>query len=50
MNIDDTVHSFLVIEEPNERFGFDLGTADQILVYQQVIGLVEDTSCSRSRS
>ena len=32
-----------VIEELNERFGLDLGTADQILVYQQVVGLVEDT-------
>jgi len=33
-----------VIDELNERFGLDLGTADQILVYQQVVGLVEDTS------
>ena len=31
-----------VIDELNERFGLDLGTADQILVYQQVVGLVED--------
>ena len=33
-----------VIAELNERFGLDLGTADQILVYQQVVGLVEDTA------
>ncbi|WP_432931967.1 type I restriction endonuclease subunit R [Microbispora sp. CA-135349] len=33
-----------VIEELNERFGLDLGTSDQILVYQQVVGLVEDTA------
>ena len=33
-----------VIEELNDRFGLDLGTADQILVYQQVVGLVEDTA------
>ncbi|MEU9402435.1 DEAD/DEAH box helicase family protein [Streptomyces sp. NPDC048242] len=33
-----------VIEELNERFGLDLSTSDQILVYQQVVGLVEDTS------
>ncbi|MCZ0989527.1 type I restriction endonuclease subunit R [Streptomyces diastatochromogenes] len=32
-----------VIEELNERFGLGLGTSDQILVYQQVVGLVEDT-------
>src|ERR1022692_4409188 len=32
-----------VIEELNDRFGLDLGTSDQILVYQQVVGLVEDT-------
>ncbi len=32
-----------VIEELNERFGLDLGTGDSILVYQQVVGLVEDT-------
>jgi type I restriction enzyme R subunit len=32
-----------IIEELNERFGLDLDTADQILVYQQVVGLVEDT-------
>lgn len=32
-----------VIEELNNRFGLDLGTGDQILVYQQVVGLVEDT-------
>lgn len=33
-----------VINELNERFGLDLGTSDQILVYQQVVGLVEDTA------
>jgi type I restriction enzyme, R subunit len=33
-----------VIEELNERFGLDLGTGDQILVYQQVAGLIEDTT------
>ncbi|TDB91038.1 type I restriction endonuclease subunit R [Actinomadura sp. KC216] len=33
-----------VIEELNERFGLDLGTSDQILVYQQVANLVEDTT------
>jgi type I restriction enzyme, R subunit len=32
-----------VIDELNGRFGLDLGTNDQILVYQQVVGLVEDT-------
>jgi len=32
-----------VIDELNERFGLDLGTGDSILVYQQVVGLVEDT-------
>ncbi|MDH2428887.1 type I restriction endonuclease [Sphaerisporangium sp. TRM90804] len=32
-----------VIEELNDRFGLGLGTADQILIYQQVVGLVEDT-------
>ncbi|MBP5892001.1 type I restriction endonuclease subunit R [Streptomyces scabiei] len=32
-----------IIEELNDRFGLDLGTSDQILVYQQVVGLVEDT-------
>ncbi|MEV7550575.1 type I restriction endonuclease [Amycolatopsis sp. NPDC089917] len=32
-----------VIEELNDRFGLDLGTFDQVLVYQQVVGLVEDT-------
>ncbi|MBX6390931.1 MAG: DEAD/DEAH box helicase family protein, partial [Frankia sp.] len=32
-----------VIEKLNERFGLDLGTSDQVLVYQQVLGLVEDT-------
>jgi type I restriction enzyme R subunit len=33
-----------VIDELNERFGLDLGSTDQILVYQQVVGLVEDTA------
>ncbi|MEY9963409.1 type I restriction enzyme R subunit [Streptacidiphilus sp. MAP12-16] len=33
-----------VIEDLNERFGLDLDTADQILVYQQVVGLVQDTN------
>jgi len=33
-----------VIAELNDRFGLDLNTSDQILVYQQVVGLVEDTS------
>jgi type I restriction enzyme, R subunit len=33
-----------IINELNNRFGLDLGTADQILVYQQVVGLVEDTA------
>ncbi|MGI8814678.1 MAG: hypothetical protein ACR2G2_05160 [Pseudonocardia sp.] len=32
-----------IIAELNDRFGLDLGTSDQILVYQQVVGLVEDT-------
>jgi type I restriction enzyme, R subunit len=32
-----------IIDDLNDRFGLDLGTADQILVYQQVVGLVEDT-------
>ncbi|TDU04183.1 type I restriction enzyme R subunit [Streptomyces sp. 846.5] len=32
-----------IIEDLNERFGLDLDTADQILVYQQVVGLVQDT-------
>jgi type I restriction enzyme R subunit len=31
-----------IIKELNDRFGLDLGTADEILVYQQVVGLVED--------
>jgi type I restriction enzyme R subunit len=31
-----------VIRELNERFGVDLGTGDEILVLQQVVGLVED--------
>jgi type I restriction enzyme R subunit len=33
-----------VIDELNDRFGLGLGSSDQILVYQQVLGLVEDTS------
>jgi type I restriction enzyme R subunit len=33
-----------VIEELNERFGLDLGTSDEILVYQQVVKLVGDTA------
>ena len=36
-----------VIEELNERFGLDLGTSDEILVYQQVVGLVEDTEMQK---
>jgi type I restriction enzyme, R subunit len=31
-----------VIAELNERFGLGLGTSDEILVYQQVLGLVQD--------
>jgi len=33
-----------VIAELNDRFGIDLSTSDEILMYQQVVGLVEDTS------
>jgi type I restriction enzyme, R subunit len=33
-----------VIAELNNRFGLGLGPSDEILVYQQVLGLVEDTS------
>ena len=33
-----------VIAELNDRFGLGLGTCDGILVYQQVVGLIEDTS------
>jgi type I restriction enzyme, R subunit len=36
-------HLAEVIRELNERFGLDLGTGDEILVYQQVLGLVSDT-------
>jgi type I restriction enzyme R subunit len=36
-------HLAEVIRELNERFGLDLGTGDEILVYQQVVGLVQDT-------
>ncbi|CAO5166466.1 type I restriction enzyme, R subunit [Frankia sp. AiPs1] len=32
-----------VISDLNKRFGLDLGTSDQILFYQQVAGLVENT-------
>lgn len=31
-----------VIEELNDRFGFDLSTSDQILLVQQIISLAED--------
>ena len=31
-----------IIAELNDRFGLDLGTSDEILVIQQVVGLVED--------
>jgi type I restriction enzyme R subunit len=33
-----------VITDLNERFGLGLDTRDEILVFQQVVGLVEDTS------
>jgi len=33
-----------VIAELNDRFGLGLGTSDEVLVYQQVVSLVEDTS------
>ncbi|WP_406515089.1 DEAD/DEAH box helicase family protein [Streptomyces sp. NBC_00873] len=36
-----------VIDELNDRFGLDLSTSDQILVYQQVVGLVEDTAMQK---
>jgi type I restriction enzyme R subunit len=36
-------HLAEVVRELNERFGLDLGTGDEILVYQQVVGLVSDT-------
>ena len=32
-----------IIDELNDRFGLGLGTTDQVLVYQQVVRLVEDT-------
>jgi type I restriction enzyme R subunit len=32
-----------IIDELNQRFGLDLGSSDHILVFQQVVGLVEDT-------
>ena len=35
-------HLAEVIRDLNERFGLDLGTGDEILVYQQVVGLVSD--------
>jgi type I restriction enzyme R subunit len=31
-----------IIAELNDRFGLDLGASDEILVIQQVVGLVED--------
>src|SRR5262249_18177549 len=36
-----------VIADLNDRFGLDLGSSDEILVYQQVVGLVEDTSMQK---
>lgn len=33
-----------VIAELNDRFGLGLGASDEVLIYQQVVGLVEDTS------
>jgi type I restriction enzyme, R subunit len=33
-----------VIAELNDRFGLGLGTTDEVLIYQQVVDLVEDTS------
>jgi type I restriction enzyme R subunit len=33
-----------IIDDLNGRFGLDLGTSDQVLVYQQVVGLVEDAA------
>jgi len=33
-----------VIEELNERFGYDLSTSDQILMAQQIISLAEDAN------
>ncbi|GLZ54134.1 DEAD/DEAH box helicase family protein [Actinomycetospora sp. NBRC 106378] len=36
-----------VIAELNDQFGFDLGTSDEILVYQQVVGLVEDPAMNQ---
>ncbi|MBI1759227.1 MAG: type I restriction endonuclease subunit R [Actinobacteria bacterium] len=32
-----------VIAELNDRFGLGLGTSDEILIYQQITGLVQDT-------
>jgi type I restriction enzyme R subunit len=32
-----------IIRELNEMFGLDLGTSDELLVMQQVVGLVQDT-------
>ena len=40
----DMVSLAEVISELNDRFGLGLGTSDEILIYQQVVGLVEDTS------
>jgi type I restriction enzyme R subunit len=36
-----------VIAELNDRFGLDLGTSDEILILQQVAGLVSDTAVSQ---
>jgi type I restriction enzyme, R subunit len=33
-----------VIADLNDRFGLGLGTSDEILIYQHVVGLVQDTS------
>ena len=33
-----------VIDELNDRFGLGLGSSDEVLIYQQVVKLVEDTS------
>ena len=38
----ETVLLSEIIAELNDRFGLDLGTSDEILVIQQVVGLVED--------
>jgi type I restriction enzyme R subunit len=36
-----------VIQDLNDRFGLGLGTSDQILVFQQVAALVEDTGAQQ---